>query len=63
MLADFFTAIRLPLAVAFPLVGGGWRLLVLTLAAGSDLLDGWLARRFGSSRLGPFIDPVAWRAM
>ena len=45
MLADFFTAIRLPLAVAFPLVGGGWRLVVLTLAAGSDLLDGWLARR------------------
>ena len=59
MLADFFTVIRLPLAVAFPLVEGDWRLVVLTLAAGSDLLDGWLARRFGSSRLGPFIDPVA----
>ena len=38
MLADFFTAIRLPLAVAFPLVGGGWRLVVLALAAGSDQL-------------------------
>jgi phosphatidylglycerophosphate synthase len=59
MAADFFTVIRLPLAVAFPLVSDTGRLVVLTLAAGSDLLDGFLARRFGSSRFGPFIDPVA----
>jgi len=57
--ADVFTVIRLPLAVAFPLVDDRWRLVVLALAAGSDLLDGFLARRIGSSRFGPFIDPVA----
>lgn len=57
--ADFFTVIRLPLAVAFPLVSNPWRLVVLALAAGSDLLDGFLARRIGSSRFGPVIDPVA----
>ncbi len=58
-IADVFTLIRLPLAVAFPLVDERWRLVVLAVAAGSDLLDGFLARRIGSSRFGPFIDPVA----
>jgi len=58
-IADFFTVVRLPLAVAFPMVSDPWRLVVLGLAAGSDLLDGFLARRIGSSRFGPFIDPVA----
>lgn len=57
--ADAFTVVRLPLAVAFPMVSDTWRLVVLGLAAGSDLLDGFLARRIGSSRFGPFIDPVA----
>lgn len=58
-IADFFSVIRLPLAVVFPMVSDRWRLVVLALAAGSDLLDGFLARRIGSSRFGPFIDPVA----
>ncbi len=57
--ADLFTVIRLPLAVAFPLVDHSWRLVVLAVAGGSDLLDGFLARRIGSSRFGPVIDPVA----
>lgn len=57
--ADALTLVRLPLAVAFPMVSDTWRLVVLALAAGSDLLDGFLARRIGSSRFGPFIDPVA----
>jgi len=57
--ADLFTVVRLPLAVAFPLVGDTWRLVVLAVAGGSDLLDGFLARRIGSSRFGPVIDPVA----
>lgn len=35
-----------------------WRVLILALAAASDLLDGWLARRFGVSRLGAVLDPV-----
>ena len=58
--ADAITALRLPLALAFPLVhGAGWRVAILLLAAASDLLDGVIARRIGSSRLGVFLDPVA----
>lgn len=58
--ADWLTLFRLPLAVAFPLVEAlGWRLAILVAAAGSDLLDGWIARRVGSSRFGVFLDPVA----
>lgn len=58
--ADWLTLFRLPLAVAFPLVESlGWRLGILAAAAGSDLLDGWIARRVGSSRFGVFLDPVA----
>ncbi len=54
------SALRFPLALAFVLVGNGsWRLVILAAAAASDLFDGWLARRFGGSRLGTFIDPVA----
>ncbi len=44
--ADVLSAVRLPLAVAFPL-------------ASSDLLDGQLARRYGGSALGAVLDPVA----
>jgi cardiolipin synthase len=50
---------RVPLAIAFPLVSNSWRLVILAMAAASDLLDGPLARRFGSSSLGTLIDPVA----
>jgi CDP-diacylglycerol--glycerol-3-phosphate 3-phosphatidyltransferase len=46
--------------VAFLLVPGAVaRLLILAVAATTDLLDGALARRLGSSRFGAFIDPVA----
>ena len=58
-IADFLSAVRIPLAIAFPLVSDTWRVVVLAAAAGSDLLDGQLARRFGSSRFGSVIDPVA----
>jgi phosphatidylglycerophosphate synthase len=51
--------VRIPVAVAFPLVSDGWRRVVLAIAAGTDLLDGPLARRFGASALGSVIDPVA----
>jgi phosphatidylglycerophosphate synthase len=58
--ADFFTLVRLPLAAAFPIVqNAGTRLVILAVAGATDLLDGVLARRFGSSRFGPVIDPVA----
>jgi phosphatidylglycerophosphate synthase len=57
---DALTLARLPLAAVFlaveePVV----RAAVLAVAALSDLLDGWLARRLGGSRLGPALDPVA----
>ena len=59
-IADLLTASRIPLAIAFPMVHStGWRLAILAVAGGTDMLDGVLARRFGSSRLGVFLDPVA----
>ena len=58
--ADLLTAIRLPLAVAFPLASGPeLRFAILLAAAGSDLLDGTVARRYGASRLGAVLDPIA----
>ena len=47
-----------PLAVAFPFVSRDVQLALLAAAAASDLLDGQLARRFGSSKLGVVLDPV-----
>jgi CDP-diacylglycerol--glycerol-3-phosphate 3-phosphatidyltransferase/cardiolipin synthase len=57
---DLVTILRLPLAVVFlvadePVV----RALALAVAALSDLLDGYLARRFGASRYGVALDPIA----
>ena len=57
--ADLLSAVRIPLAIAFPFVANDVRLILLAAAAASDLLDGQLARRFGSSSLGTVIDPVA----
>jgi CDP-diacylglycerol--glycerol-3-phosphate 3-phosphatidyltransferase/cardiolipin synthase len=50
---------RVPLAIAFAAADRfEVRLPILVLAATSDLLDGWLARRLGPSRLGAVLDPV-----
>ena len=57
--ADLLSAVRIPLAAAFPFVSNEWRLGLLGAAAASDLLDGRIARRFGSSAAGAIIDPVA----
>lgn len=58
--ADLVSVVRIPLAVAFVLAPTpDWRLGVLAASAASDLLDGPLARRFGSSALGPVVDPIA----
>lgn len=57
--ADTVTLLRLPLGVAFVLVDdAGWRTAILAVAAATDLGDGLIARRWGASRLGAFIDPV-----
>ena len=59
-LADVLSGARIPLALAFMLVSQrNARFAILAVAAASDLLDGWIARRLGPSRLGAFIDPVA----
>jgi len=54
------TALRLPLAVVFPFVAKpAWQLVIVAAAAASDVADGILARRFGSSRAGAVLDPIA----
>ena len=58
--ADVLTLARLPLALAFLVLPDPIeRIIILAAAAATDLLDGWIARRIGSSRFGGFIDPVA----
>jgi len=58
--ADLLTALRVPLAIVFPLVPDTWvRVGIVAFASATDLLDGPIARRFGSSRLGVVLDPVA----
>ncbi|MHB1329632.1 MAG: CDP-alcohol phosphatidyltransferase family protein [Gemmatimonadales bacterium] len=58
--ADLLTFSRFPLAVVFVAIpSAGWRIAILCVAGVTDLIDGWAARRWGSSRLGVFLDPVA----
>ena len=58
--ADAITLVRIPLAILFPFVGSTpVRLVILALAAATDLGDGWVARRFGGSRFGTVLDPIA----
>jgi len=57
---DILTAARVPLAVAFVVVPGALeRLVIVLIAAASDLADGYWARRIGGSRLGAALDPIA----
>jgi cardiolipin synthase len=59
-LADAVTLSRLPLAVAFLAFSDGpTRLLILAVASVTDLVDGWMARRWGGSRIGTVLDPIA----
>lgn len=61
--ADLLTALRFPLAALFPFVHQpAWELGIVAAAAASDLADGFLARRYGGSRAGAFLDPVADKA-
>jgi len=61
--ADIVTALRFPLAALFPLVRTpAWQLAIVAVAAATDMADGVLARRFGSSRAGAILDPIADKA-
>src|SRR2546430_14557834 len=58
--ADVLTALRVPLAVAFPFVHHpGAQLGVVAVGAVTGFFDGVLARRLGSSRTGAGVDPGA----
>lgn len=54
---------RIALAAAFPLVNGAaWRVSLVLIAAASDFLDGWIARRSNlATRWGAIVDPIADR--
>ncbi|MGH7672435.1 MAG: CDP-alcohol phosphatidyltransferase family protein [Gemmatimonadales bacterium] len=61
--ADVVTALRLPLAALFPFVQQpAWQLAIVGAAAATDFVDGILARRFGGSRVGAVLDPIADKA-
>lgn len=58
--ADLVTALRLPLAAAFPFVARpALQLGLVGVAAASDFLDGIIARRLGGSHVGAWLDPIA----
>ena len=63
-LANWLTVLRILLVPVFVTLLAyrkiGPAVLVFALAAFTDLLDGWVARRHGlQSRLGAFLDPLA----
>ncbi|HEV8511164.1 MAG TPA: CDP-alcohol phosphatidyltransferase family protein [Gemmatimonadales bacterium] len=61
--ADVVTALRFPLAVAFPFVRSPLGQLALVAAvAATDVADGLMARRLGASRAGALLDPIADKA-
>jgi CDP-diacylglycerol---glycerol-3-phosphate 3-phosphatidyltransferase len=65
--ANAITVVRLlatPLLVVMIVVDGpGWAPFALALAIGlTDGVDGWLARRQGTTRSGAFLDPLADKA-
>jgi phosphatidylglycerophosphate synthase len=55
--------LRVPLAAVFPFVRSpAWQLVIVGSAAATDVADGILARRFGGSRAGAMLDPIADKA-
>lgn len=56
------TALRFPLALAFPILAKSQlgALTVLAIAGATDLMDGWMARRSGQVTMtGAVLDPIA----
>ena len=61
-LARFFAALSMPLIVLLidPALASRLVLVIFTIAALTDMLDGWIARRFHlESDLGRILDPIA----
>ena len=58
---NIVSAFRVPLAAGFLIADTTpLRLALLGMASATDLLDGWIARRTGSTnRMGALIDPLA----
>lgn len=64
VLPNALTVLRVALAAAFPFVQPEWRVAVVLVAAVSDFLDGWIARRFDlSSWVGALLDGFADKAI
>ncbi len=66
--ANALTVARLlatPVFVAMIVVQGAtwWTVVVGVVVAGSDGVDGWVARRQGTTRSGAFLDPLADKAV
>ncbi len=58
------TLLRIAIAAWFPWSPEPWRLGLVAVAAASDFLDGWIARRFRlGSRLGAILDGIADKAI
>lgn len=62
--ANVVTAIRLLVAPIVLLLivseGASWPIFILwVLLSGTDGVDGWIARRHGTTRSGAFLDPLA----
>src|SRR5450432_3487613 len=61
LVPGLLSLVRVPLAFVFPFaISRPWlALLVLALAGGSDVLDGWFARKFGQATpTGAALDPI-----
>jgi cardiolipin synthase len=53
-----------PILAALAVHAYGWAAVCFGIAGVSDLLDGWLAKRFGwTSELGKWLDPLADKAL
>jgi len=61
-LPNILSLSRLLLAVLFVPAGRGVRVILICVAAATDFLDGWLARRTNATtRWGALVDPIADR--
>lgn len=58
-LCTFLSFLRIPLAALLLIDAPVWRLFPIVAAMATDVLDGYLARRFeATSRLGTLLDPL-----